>query len=1110
MKARTMSPKRSFPSPRSRIAAFALAAGLATAPAAAEDIDIYGGAISEGMLPNVLLFLDNTSNWSADNQAWSAAAAWTTDSARARTTCTEDGVLDAACYSRELQQAQTLIETVFYVGVPQFGSTNGKRRPWQSGFAANRDDVSLKQGQVELRALRAVVSGSVCKTGATLKLKLGLMLFNDSGSVRSNGDRPGYIRRAVKVLNMTPPANGGPSSCDAMLADLDLIDRNITQSEFKGPSNADYGSALFEAFKYFGGHTYPGGTAAGSPTGALGYGPVRFSRPISLEDRDAFVDTASKTVYAGPIDPAGCARSYILVIGNGYPNSEPTAGPARFQGLGYTPPMLTEDPSRYADEWAQFLYNTDVHPAEGKQGVGTYTVNVFKDRPSAEQKTLLKSMAAHGGGEYVEVAGSLAQLFDTFNDLLIRLSSVDSVFTATTLPVSTTTQGTYLNQLFIGMFRPDGNGKPRWLGNLKQYALGLEDDGEVRVVDATGKRALNAGTGFFSPLARSYWTSDSIFFNNNKMGTPESASDSPDGQIVEKGGAAQRLREANLKSASQRRMYTLPAAQTDKLLLSETPFTIEELANDRFTADEISWIRGENNVTESPGKEYAGAVVDPTTGLPVDLGPTGARPSMHGDILHSRPVAVNYGNGKVVVYYGSNDGTLHAVDGSRSGATAGQELWSFIAPEHYGMLRRQRENTPSVFVPSTDDRGEPVDPIGGAQSKDYAFDGPIGLFATYTPGTSPVLKQARIYATMRRGGRSVYAFDVSDSNVPAFLWKISNETAGFGLLAQTWSMPRPVILPGKSDPILIMGGGYDPAEDTNGTGGIGNRIYVINGTTGTKLHELPTDFSVPGDVTVVDSNGDRVFDRAYAADVRGNLYRINMTNSAGTLLDPSGWTIKKIARLNGKVFYAPDVVVTKSYIAVLAGTGDREKPLLLSTNDNFFLVKDTRPGEPDRTEVIEVSDMTRVARVSESSTSEAKFTDVSTGVNDAEGCYLGLSTLGEKVVNAPFTIAGVVYFGTNRPTPDLNSCTGSRGQARAYQFPLFCGAPKGSVLETGGMPPSTVGGLVTITDKSGKDTLVPFVIGAGTDRSAFEAERPRPPMAQSRRRNYWYIQDGNR
>jgi type IV pilus assembly protein PilY1 len=326
-------------------------------------------------------------------------------------------------------------------------------------------------------------------------------------------------------------------------------------------------------------------------------------------------------------------------------------------------------------------------------------------------------------------------------------------------------------------------------------------------------------------------------------------------------------------------------------------------------------------------------------------------------------------------------------------------------------------------------------------------------------------------------------------------------------------MPRPVIFPPaySVDPYVIMGGGYDPAEDANGSNDLGRGVYVINARTGHLVqHVKPTDYSVPGDITVVDTNADRIFDRAYFADVRGNLYRLNMADSTGALLPVASWSIKKIASLGGKVFSPPDVVVTRHFIAVMVGTGDREKPLLLSTRDRFFLIKDTLLSQPDRTEPLVRADLTRVARVDEDSPDEVVLKDVVTNVNNPNGCYFTLSYRGEKVVNTPFTIAGATYFGTNRPTPDSKSCTGTRGQARTYAFPLFCGVPRGVVLEGGGIPPSPVGGLVNITAADGSDTLVPFVIGSGAGRSPFEAERPRPPITPTRKRNYWQIHDGNR
>lgn len=1078
--------------------ALALPASLLCFGALADDIDIYGVAASPATMPNVLFFMDNTSNWSASNQAWSASSMYSVCLAKP---------------AAELSACRDNIEKIFYIGIPTSGSGSMKR-PWEGGFSANHDDVKLKQGQVELRSLRLVLNEFVCSgTGADLKIKVGVMFFNDAGSVRSNGDRSGYVRQAVRPLTGTAATAG--SSCKTLIDDLTAIDANITNPEFKGPSNADYGSVLFEAFKYFGGHTNPSlvnSDTPGTPIGALGYGATRFSNVTSLEDVAAFT-SSDKATYRSPYGTDGeCGRSYIVVVGNTYPNAEPSAGPASFNGLRYTPPSITADPSRYADEWSQFLANTDVSPLSGVQRVFTYTINVYKDQPSASQRTLLQSMADKGGigrAGYIEVGGDLTAMINGFKDIVTSVSATNSVFTATTLPVSTTTQGSYLNQLFIGMFRPDGDAKPRWVGNVKQYQLGMLDNGDIQVVDANGRPAvLHGGSGFFDPAAVSFWTEESVYFNNSPAGTPLSISDMPDGQIVEKGGVAQRLRSTYLTGAGSRNVYTLPASPLTGALLSTTPFATSNSALSSFTADEIDWVRGENNQTAGVGAEYAGSTRD-ASGNIVSLERTGARPSIHGDILHSRPVAVNYGSNNVVVYYGSNDGFLRAVNGNQTGTGAGEELWSFIAPEHYGMLRRQRTNTPELYLPSTDSTGGAAPQLADTAKKDYAMDGPMGVFARY--GSSGNLVEGMIYAAMRRGGSSVYAFNVTNPHSPTFAWKISSSTDGFDRLGQTWSMPKPVIFPASYsvDPYIMMGGGYDPGEDTNSSTGKGNRVYVLNGRTGNKLGELETDYSVAGDVTVADTNGDSIFDRGYVADVRGNVYRISMSDSAGALRAVGSWTIKKIASVGGKIFHAPDVVVTRDYISVLVGTGDREKPLMISTNDSFFMIKDTKLSEADRTTVISKSDMTRIARVDESNGDVANFVDVIDSVNDAEGCYIELSTRGEKVVNTPFTIAGATYFGTNRPTPSDASCTGSRGQARTYRFPLFCGVPQSVILSGGGMPPSPVGGLVNMT-VNGSSRLVPFLIGSGAGASPFEAERPRPPISPARKRNFWHINDTNR
>ena len=1088
-----MNKQPTFALTRIAFGAMLVAAATAGAPAAfAEDIDIYGPQAAAGN-SNLIFLLDNTSNWSANNQAW--------DKNDVLGKCpTVNGVRDATCAA--------LVQSIF-------GS-----------------ETNLKQGQVQLRTLRFVLNDMVCNATSELRINVGLAMIG-SQTARSNGDSNGFIFSAVERLAGTATTAG--SSCKRLIDKLNEIDARITDPQYKAPSNADYSAAMYEIFKYFGGwsnptlaNQNPTNPPPGAPMAAQGYGPVRFSRPVSIEDPRAFTD--GNTTYGSPLGTTGaCDNNVLAIIGNGYPNQEPNAGATRFQGLNYTPAALsgvTSDTSRMADEWAYFLRNGDVSSLAGPQFIKTYAVNTYNRQEDAAQTRLMKSMASAGDGAYYQVGGDLAALKRAFEDIVARAAAVNSVFTATTLPVSTTTQGSYLNQLFIGMFRPDGERKPRWVGNLKQYQLGLDDVGEVRVMDANNQRALVGGSGFFSPTATSFWSSESVYFDQMRSGTPATASDAPDGPVVEKGGAAQKLRTANLQGATNRRVFTLPATGAiDGTALSSVPFT-NPLTG--FSEAQIKWIRGENNIVDLQSESYerpgsyqnAANVVTP-------LGPTGARPSIHGDVLHSRPVALNYGGGDVVVYYGANDGFLRAVDGRKTGTAGGQELWSFIAPEHYPVLTRLYNNTQRLHLPATNSTGGAAERADDDdRTKSYAMDGPIGVFARYT--TTGSINEAIIYAAMRRGGSAVYAFDVTSKTEPRLKFKLSN-TGDFSRLGQTWSMPRPVNFPASAggvftDPILFMGGGYDPAEDSNSSSGVGNVVYIVNGRTGARLAALPTDYSVPADVTVVDSNRDGIYDRAYVADVRGNLYRISMTDAGGaTLLQPSSWTIRKIAQLEGKVFGAPDVVPTRDFIAVMVGTGDREKPLLASTRDHFFVIKDTTLTQPDRTVSLQRENLEEVARVGGSSGTLTQLTVDPESLSLRNGCYVSLGTGGEKVVNSPFTIAGVTYFGTNRPVSQTeHTCTANLGEARAYQFSLFCGTASSTILAGGGMPPSPVGGFVTMTVGNATQ-LVPFVIGGGgvsrstssspgsaAQGNSHEAQTPPGNVTPVRKRQYYRIHNNNR
>ncbi|MDE2584622.1 MAG: pilus assembly protein, partial [Betaproteobacteria bacterium] len=429
--------------------------GILVQGARAEDIDLYVSGNPSANAPNVLIYLDNSSNWSTASQNWSYCGV--------KANCGSD----TAC----IGYAQSIF------GVPSDDSS------YCGSKKTNNNDVSMAQGSVEAGALRVVLNELVCQADKPLTVNVGLMVFQPNGAPGgtpdSNGAVGSYIRHAV-----LPLVKGG-SLCDpsgstatSLIADLNAIWSNINSPPFKAPSSSGYAGGMFEAFKYYGGYTDPSrainnspsplNDGQGTPIDAQHFGPARYANLTGYEDPAAFTDGAQST-YASPITTSNsCGKNYVLLIGNGYPAPTADSKTAAITNLNnYSPPTSGCCGTVVSDVWAQFLSTTDVSYVSGQQPVFTYTVNVSNAKPSSSQIALLKNMAIKGGtgvSGYYEVGGRLQDLINGFKDIFTSIAAVNSVFASSSLPVSVNTQGTYVNQVFIGMFRPDSDARERWNG----------------------------------------------------------------------------------------------------------------------------------------------------------------------------------------------------------------------------------------------------------------------------------------------------------------------------------------------------------------------------------------------------------------------------------------------------------------------------------------------------------------------------------------------------------------------------------------------------------------------------------------------------------------------
>ena len=1000
-----------------------------------------------------------------------------------------------------------------------------------------------QQMELEFQALASTVENLPDN-----RFRVGFMTSAETGNPNNN-ITGGYVRAAVRLMT---PAN------KALYA-------NLARS-FDGDDKGNGGEAslaMAEAYHYFdGGTPYSGNYKV--------YADFE-SNILSLDKKSRNSTEASKAIYAlgdnalesfdgtkynSPVEEE-CQRNFIIYLSNNAPQdnrSEIVASEAMLQTAGGSATQIPLSPSgsqdSVGDEWARFMYKSPYN-------VTTYTIDV--DPVTTGQgpgwTRLLQSMSEQSEGDYFAVNSSTdggAEIAEALAKIFSEIQSENSVFASVSLPVSVNTQGTYLNQVYVGMFRPNANAFPRWHGNLKQYKMAVISE-SLKLADADGEPAINSGSGFITECSRSFWTPSTVDtywdfpneFNSTQtcLSVPDSGiSNYPDGNVVEKGAQAYLARRETSRS-----VYTCSPSSCSSL----SPFNSSNVTQAMVGAADstehvelVNWALGKDIDDENE-----------------DGNTTDVRSSVHGDIVHSRPVAINYGSTdspEVIVFYGGNDGMLRAVNGNRESsigsAAAGDELWAFMPPEFYEHIKRNRDNSIKVSYKGSFEaleealaEAKAADPydadveaaaqaaldaaMATRQAKPYGMDGAVTAYMDDS--------EVWVFAGMRRGGRAYYAFDVSTPSSPSLLWRKGcpnqdNDTgcdSGFSDIGQTWSSLKMLKAEGYKDgdaykPMVIVGGGYDTCEDddpnTCSSGIKGSKVYVMDAEDGSLQKALDTERSVIGDVFVLKDHDSGLATHAYAADTGGNIYRINIGTDA-----PADWTITKIADLgcdtvgsctnNRKFMFHPDVVKLNGTYYLLIGSGDREKPVYRYTEaakvaNHFFMIKD----QPATSTWLSDENSTCGADVICKNSLVELPVDANTAPTDSElldakGWYLNLDAT-EQVVTSAITVYGVVTFSTHMPyDPDNteNICEADLGTARVYNINYADGTTENDTdyryeeVSGGGLPPSPIAGLVTLDNGE----TVPFVIGADPDSPLESKDPPVPSVGtEPKSKVYWYIE----
>lgn len=624
--------------------------------------------------------------------------------------------------------------------------------------------------------------------------------------------------------------------------------------------------------------------------------------------------TTAPIVYAEPDSPV-CTKNYNVLLSDGLPTRDeggmtlaPTLpdfaaklGRATCSGTGMGDCL---------DDIAEYLSLPDLSvDQKGDQFVTTHTIGFTQDIP------ILQNAAEASGGDYYmadDIEGLTLALLKIFEEA----NTQELAFTSPAVAVNTFNRTRNLNDLYMSVFNAENS--YHWPGNLKKYHL----ENSV-IVDANNAPAVDPATGFFYDSSRSIWTDVD-----------------PDGRDVESGGAAHKL-----PTPDSRRLFTnngdsdLSAGSNAISKANAGAFTLADFGLTGATTDPtidqtIDWLRGSDEFDE-------------------DANPSTTQRNAMGDPLHSQPAALVYGGSpgseEVVVYTATNDGYLHAID-----AATGVELWSFIPRE---LLSR---TATLLFNPN-------------ASYKSYGIDGDVVpvFIDRDNNGQIDGSDFAYILFGMRRGGNNYYAIDVTDKNAPKLLWNSTYSGAG-----QSWS--RPTVARVNLDDaslnadkgVVIIGAGYDPVHDgytypaTEDNSGAA--ILMLDLTTGAELWRASRDVSAdlvlsnmtrsfPSQVRVVDLDGDRFADRMYAADVGGQIWRMDIYGGQPASALVTGGVIAQIgaegiatpsAADTRRTYNTPDVAIfvdnaqSRRFISVNIGTGYRAHPLDTSAVDAFYSFRD--------------------------------------------------------------------------------------------------------------------------------------------------------------------------
>ncbi len=709
------------------------------------------------------------------------------------------------------------------------------------------------------------------------------------------------------------------------------IDMATVISQINAETNTPLAETMYEAYRYYAGKTllYGNDQYPEVPQRDL-TAETYTTQTAAITNGTTTTDSLGNTVYVVPssetyIAPIQftCQINNIIIVTDGDPTNDTAAnsnittlisGSSKSSCTGVIPHDSkgnnltyvnssgatvneTASSSDCLDVLSGWMHGNSVNPSVSSAGVTTYTVG-FGTGLSASGLKLLNNTALYGGTGAAFTATSASQLNAALNTSLAQIQAFTTSFSAPSLSINAFNKEFDNDYIYLSLFFPSSS--VAWDGNVKKYRLCTDADISANkctaltdILDQNSNKLTDSSGNFVTtPTPLSYWT-------------PSTA---PDGATITLGGAG-----VNVPAPASRQMYTYyssggtysgltsPSAGVQVSTSSSNTFHTAVTANPTLLGlpaaatstdvnNLVNWILGQDSYSATA--------------------PTGQRWTF-GDPLHSTVTPVTFGkdssgNPIVKLIVGDNDGVIRLIN-----ENTGVEEWSFLPQEMYAMQYQLSQNPAGNHLYG-------VDAVPSVWVQDINSNGVVEPAVTNGD-------HVYLYIGMRRGGRNIYAFDLTPDHTlvnltdksttpPKLMWVIQGGTTGtmgnFTQLGQTWSQPQRIRVryncptsgtnvcndnnPNTDDtnsrPVLMFAGGYDPHQDTAIPAGIdtmGNAIYMVDPLTGSLIWWASSNasatlnlpqmlYSIPSDLRLIDTNGDGVIDRVYVGDTGGQLWRIDL------------------------------------------------------------------------------------------------------------------------------------------------------------------------------------------------------------------------------------------